>query len=74
VVTHAYNPSYLEGRDQLDHSLRPSEAKSYREFVLVNMLGMVIHSCTPAVWEVQVGRIKVLGWLLEKVRPYIKNN
>jgi hypothetical protein len=31
MVAHAYNPSYLGGRDQEDHGLSPRQAKDVRE-------------------------------------------
>jgi hypothetical protein len=30
-VAHAYNPSYLGGRDQEDHSLKPAQANSSQD-------------------------------------------
>jgi hypothetical protein len=31
LVAHTYNPSYLEGRDQEDHSLKPAQANNLRD-------------------------------------------
>jgi hypothetical protein len=33
LVAHTYNPSYLEGWDQEDHSLRPAQANSSRDSI-----------------------------------------
>jgi hypothetical protein len=30
-VAHAYNPSYLGGRDQEDHGLKPAQANSLQD-------------------------------------------
>jgi hypothetical protein len=36
AVAHAYNPSYLGGRDQEVHVLRPAQAKSPRDLIATN--------------------------------------
>jgi hypothetical protein len=48
TVPQAYYPSYLGGRDQEDHSLRPAWVSKVSEITIsTNKLGMVAHICHP---------------------------
>jgi hypothetical protein len=55
AVAHAYNPSYLGGRDQEVHVLRPAQAKSPRDLIATNKkkkkLSMMAHTCHPSCME-----------------------
>jgi hypothetical protein len=42
-----YNPIYLRGGDQEDHSSRPAQAESSRDPISTKKLGMVVHTCYP---------------------------
>jgi hypothetical protein len=44
-MTHAYNPSYLGGRDQEDCDSKPTWAKSQQDPISINKLGVVIYVC-----------------------------
>jgi hypothetical protein len=64
-----FNPSYLGGRDQEDHGLRPAWAKSSWERPHLNR----------AQWYMSVipstaGKSKIGGQTGQKVRPYLQNN
>jgi hypothetical protein len=39
TMAHAYNPSYLGGRDEEDHSLRPAQAKKFKRLHLSKKTG-----------------------------------
>jgi hypothetical protein len=47
AMVHAYNPSYSEDRDWEDHSPRAAQAKSQRDPISGNKLGVVVHVCFP---------------------------
>jgi hypothetical protein len=65
VVVHAFNTSYTGGRDQEDSS-RAVQAKSERDSILTNKLGVVARACDPS-YAGSVGRrITVGGWLRQK--------
>jgi hypothetical protein len=52
VVAHSCNPKYSKDGDQEGHNLRPAQAKSYRESISTNELGMVVCTCQPSYgWE-----------------------
>jgi hypothetical protein len=44
TVAHCCNTSYSGGRDQEDHHSRPAQTKSYRDPILINKPGMVVHA------------------------------
>jgi hypothetical protein len=73
-VAHAYNPSYLGGRDWQDHGLRPVRAKSSQDPISTDSQGwwrVPVNSAT-------VGSVKQQdygpGQPRQKSRPYFKNN
>jgi hypothetical protein len=60
---HAYNPSYLGGREEgeWEQGLRPAWAKSQQDPISTNKLHVVVQACGPlcsfATQEVEVGRL-----------------
>jgi hypothetical protein len=55
------NPGYLGGRDQEDGNSRPSQAKSYRDSISINKLGVVAWLHNPTIWEAVGRKILVRG-------------
>jgi hypothetical protein len=47
-VAHAYNPSYSEGRDGEDCSLKPARVKKFLRPHLNEEQGAVVHSYYPS--------------------------
>jgi hypothetical protein len=74
-MTHAYNPSYLGGVDQEDHSSWPAQAKSSQDLISIGKkLGIVAHVCYPNYCrknKIKRSRYSQPG---KKARPYCQNN
>jgi hypothetical protein len=67
TVAYAYNPSYMGGREQRDHGLRPAETKSLRDPILTNKkLGVVGHTSNLTCAGSVIGRIEVQASLGKK--------
>jgi hypothetical protein len=75
MVAHVCNPSYLEGRDWEDHSLRPSEAKKITRpptHTIKDEHGSALLSSS---YSGNINRrILVQASLGINVRHYLKNN
>jgi hypothetical protein len=57
AVAHACNSSYSGGRDWEDGGSRPAWAKSSRDPISINNLGVVVNTCHPSYAGSQGGMI-----------------
>jgi hypothetical protein len=74
MVAHAYNPSYLGGRDREDQGSRPTLAKSLQDPISANS-GDIVLVILATSYTGSTNRMLVVHVSLGiNVRPYSKNN
>jgi hypothetical protein len=76
VVAHAYNPRYLGGRDQEQHSSKPTPGKKLVRPPPIsdNKLRVVMHAYHPSYTRDINRRILVQASLGNNTRPYLKKS
>jgi hypothetical protein len=53
------NPTYVQGGDgRIVVRSQPGQKNHQSDSISKNKPGMVVHSCNPATWEAQVGRLQ----------------
>jgi hypothetical protein len=67
----ACNPSYMGGRNQEDHSSRPTRTKSSQDSILTNVWAWCTHLSSQLYWEAQLKDYNS-GQPGHKGRPYLK--